>query len=153
MKEKLNPMKNLPNLSDLNNLKVQRKHLEEAEATFREAIEDQFDVLEEVARKWGRTILIIGGTALVGFGIAQAIIQARREKNEESTTPDTEESPQQVTVTKKEESAIVRAIKNQIAMFLAGLVKQKLMEFLENIDRLEDDDVDQPQTEGPVKEV
>jgi len=128
-------------LDDLKNAKVSREQLEKAEAGFREAIEQQLDVLEDTVSKWGRTLLVASGTALLGFGIAQIIIKSRSGNDE-----DTEEVPQKeeaassenVPVFEKLASPIVQQIKDQMALFLASLVKQKLMEFLERINRLED---------------
>ncbi|MEL6534448.1 MAG: hypothetical protein AAFQ98_03500 [Bacteroidota bacterium] len=147
-------------LDDLKNAKVSREQLEKAEAGFRDAIEKQLDVLEDQVTKWGHTLLVASGTALLGFGIAQVIIKSRNKSEEdqeetpEKETQDQTESSENIPVFERLASPIVEQIKEQMALFLAALVKQKLVEFLERINRLEDveeaeevDSDEQPTTE------
>ncbi|HAA12381.1 MAG TPA: hypothetical protein DCE41_12050 [Cytophagales bacterium] len=142
-------------LDDLKNAKVSREQLEKAEAGFREAIEQQLDVLEDSVSKWGRTFLVASGTALLGFGVVQFITKGRSTEEEdevadskEGTSSQPAESSENVPVLERIASPIVQQIKEQMALFLAALVKQKLMEFLERINRLDGEEIDNPKAEA-----
>ena len=129
----MNPM------SSLKNLKVKQEQLEEVEASFRKAIERQLDEIGENAQRWGRMALIIGGTAVLAYGVVQ-LLTSKEDENAAQGSVDKAEVPVPQS-RRAADSPVVKAIKEQIALFLSAMVKQKLYELLERLGTMEAEEV------------
>lgn len=139
-------LKNLDPKNSLKDIKVSKEQLEQAEQSFRQAIENQFGQLEDQASRWGKNILVISGVALLAFGITRALTHTGDEETSDSNKG--EEGSNTASPVAPQESPIIKAIKEQVAMFLAAWAKKKIMELLEKMDRL-----DEAVVEGEAEEL
>ncbi|HEY8399975.1 MAG TPA: hypothetical protein VIK89_01865 [Cytophagaceae bacterium] len=108
---------------DYNEIGKEKKALMVTSQTHKLAMEQELARLAEKAKKVSTTALIIGGTALAVYFIGKFFFSGRgKKKIVVGKKPATE-----LMIAKpKEESAIVRMIKEQIALFLIALAKEKL---------------------------
>lgn len=91
------------------------------------ALEHQIADLKSNTKDWAKKGLIIGGSLLVTYKIAQFLFF----KEEESSIDEKIHSTNAVHY--KKESPVFNAIKSSVSLFLVGLAKEKLKDFLENI--------------------
>ena len=96
----------------------------------RENVNDLYDDLENRGKK----VLIIGGVLVVAYGILDLILKSRTPQIEEYEVDGEEKIQQPLVSTKpKQDSYIIRSIKEQIAALIMALAKQALKEVLENL--------------------
>lgn|GEM_PF-4619013 len=96
----------------------------------RENVNDLYDDVENRGKK----VLIIGGVLVVAYGILDLILKSRTPQIEEYEEAGEEKIQQPLVSTKpKQDSYIIRSIKEQIAAFIMALAKQALNEVLENL--------------------
>ncbi len=96
----------------------------------RENVNDLYDDVENRGKK----VLIIGGVLVVAYGILDLILKSRTPQIEEYEVDGEEKIQQPLVSTKpKQDSYIIRSIKEQIAAFIMALAKQALNEVLENL--------------------
>ncbi len=91
------------------------------------ALENQIADLKSNTKDWAKKGLIIGGVLLATYKIAQLLFF----EDDESTTD--EKLKPINTVYHKKESAVFNAVKSSVSLFLVGLAKQKLKDFLNNL--------------------
>lgn len=91
------------------------------------ALENQIADLKSNTKDWAKKGLIIGGSLLATYKIAQFLFF----DNDESTVK--EEQKPVNTIYHKKESVIFNAVKSSVSLFLVGLAKQKLKDFLNNL--------------------
>lgn len=112
-------------------LSPDRSGLMQTNVHYQEALEDQLSELKKDAESWVKGAAIIGGMVFVGYSIYKLFM----EKEEEVETAHEEKEAVLTPVHNKGESRIVRMIKESIALFLIGIAKQKIQEFLKNLER------------------
>ena len=96
----------------------------------RENVNDLYDDVENRGKK----VLIIGGVLVVAYGILDLILKSRTPQIEEYEVDGEEKIQQPLVSTKpKQDSYIIRSIKEQIAALIMALAKQALKEVLENL--------------------
>ena len=104
-----------------------RRGLMQTNADYQEALEDQLTALKQEAESWLKGAAIIGGIIFVGYSFYKLFMEKEdmpMQENEATLTP----------VHNKSESSIVRMIRESIALFLIGIAKQKIQEFLQNLE-------------------
>lgn len=100
--------------------------LELANAKFREALDEQIKGIEGDVEVWSKRALVFGGALFVGYSVFRLF------SGEEETTDST---PQMATIVSQRESGIVRLIKQQISLFILGVARKTLLDFLNLNDR------------------
>ncbi len=91
------------------------------------ALENQIADLKSNTKDWAKKGLIIGGVLLATYKIAQLLFF----EDDESTI---DEKPEPVSpVYHKKESAVFNAVKSSVSLFFVGLAKEKLKDFLKNL--------------------
>ena len=108
-----------------------RKGLVQTNVQYQEALEDQLSELKKEAEGWIKGAAIVGGLIFVGYSMYKLFME--NDVEEEMQTQEKETVP--VPVHSNSESSIVRMIKESIALFLIGIAKQKIQEFLQNLER------------------
>lgn len=76
--------------------------------------------------QWGKTFLIVGGTVWVTYKIIKGLSSHQQERERQQSLQD----QQYALATVKPSSRIAKMIKQQIALFLIAIIKQKLTEAL-----------------------
>lgn len=108
-----------------------RDFLMKQSENFRNAINSDFGELKDESVRVGKAGMWIGSVLLGGY----LIFQLLRKKESHVFSPDGEKGV--VVVNPRKESMIVNSIKGAIASFLLAIAKQKLMEYLESKEILE----------------
>ena len=91
------------------------------------ALENQIANLKSNTKDWAKKGLIIGGTLLATYKIAQFLFF------EEDESSIDEKSSLINTTPPKKESAVFNAVKSAVSLFLVGLAKEKLKDFFKNL--------------------
>ena len=107
-----------------------RRGLMRSNVEYQEALEDQLSGLKKDAESWMKGAAIVGGMIFVGYSIYKLFM----EKEETEEVQENEGVLTPVPVQDKSESSVVRMIKESIALFLIGIAKQKIQEFLQNLE-------------------
>ena len=94
------------------------------------AIEEQLGGLKANAGKIGKNTLVIGGVLLVSYLIVRALAKEKKPGKGLVTQP---ERHLPATAVVRRESTIVNMIKQQIALFLIAIAKQKITEVIEQL--------------------
>lgn len=99
------------------------------------SIDNDVDKIKEYVEEYGKNFLIITGSLLATYVLLRIITKSSDEDDKiVKSIPLKSEvygsQPQQVVHVVKEESEIVKQIKNSIALFLISIAKQKLQEFI-----------------------
>ena len=108
-----------------------RSDLVQTNVHYQEALEDQLSELRSEAEGWIKGAAIIGGMIFVGYSLYKLFIE--NDEKEEFAAP--EKEAVLTPVVNNNESSIVRMIKESIALFLIGIAKQKIQDFLQNLER------------------
>lgn len=103
--------------------------LNRATEKYKKAIESQVDDLKANAGKIGKNTLIIGGTLVAGYLIVRLLVG--KDKSTQLSFEKEERSLPAAPV--KREYAIVSLIKQQIALFLIAIAKEKLLHAIEQL--------------------
>ena len=109
-----------------------RRGLMRSNIQYQEALEDQLSGLKKDAESWMKGAAMIGGMIFVGYSIYKLFME--KEETEEVPVQENEAVLTPVPVQDKSESSVVRMIKESIALFLIGIAKQKIQEFLQNLE-------------------
>ncbi|MFN6944334.1 MAG: hypothetical protein ACK4ND_05265 [Cytophagaceae bacterium] len=118
------------------------------------ALTDELDDLKEDIKGIGTKALLIGGGALVAYFVFKKIFskKGKKEKGPQKVVyadPNTQMIVQQP----KEESAIVKMIKEHIALFIIGIVKEKLAAYIREAELKYIAKANEPQTNGRPSKV
>ncbi|MDJ1470945.1 hypothetical protein QNI19_34790 [Cytophagaceae bacterium DM2B3-1] len=103
--------------------------LNRATEKYKKAIENQVGDLKANAGKIGKNALIIGGTLVAGYLIVRMLVG--KDKTTKLSFEKEERNLPAAPV--KRESAIVSLIKQQIALFLIAIAKEKLLQVIEQL--------------------
>ncbi len=103
-----------------------KAQLSQATEKYKKAIENQVVDLRANAGKIGKNALVIGGVLLVSYAVVRLLVGKEKTKKIEE-----QEKRFLPVAAVKKESRIVSMIKQQIALFLLGIAKQRIAEFLE----------------------
>lgn len=110
---------------ELTDMEDQRHALQQDSEKFLLALEDQLSSLSKEAKKVGTLTLVVGGGLFLGYLIAKNLFPSKKKKIKKveviADTPNTIMVKQP-----KEESPIVKMIKEQITLFLMAVLKEKL---------------------------
>ncbi len=98
-----------------------------ANQAYLDALENQITDLKSNTKDWAKKGLIIGGSLLATYKIAQILFF-----DDDQSTVDKEPQPLNTEYPKKE-SAIFNAVKSSVSLFLVGLAKEKLKDILKNL--------------------
>ncbi len=103
--------------------------LKQVTEKYKNAIENQVGDLKENAGKIGRNAMVIGGVLVVGYLVARLIAGSEKKqvKIDENYHPNMPVAPV------RREFGLVSLIKQQIALFLVAIAKEKLLEAIEQI--------------------
>jgi len=96
---------------------------------YKQAIENQVDDLKVNAGKIGKNALIIGGTLVASYLIVRLLVG--KGKSKETAAP--KENRYLPVAPVKRESSIVSLIKQQIALFLIAIAKEKITKAIEQL--------------------
>lgn len=126
-------MSNPTNATMAETLEQQKELLTQSADRFKHNLEHQWDELKGNAKQWSRTGLIVGGVALVSFLLVRTFFSSTN-KNVISKQGD------HLLVEPKKESMIVSLIKSSIATFLLSVAKEKIINFIEQMNHKQDID-------------
>jgi hypothetical protein len=113
-----------------NNIFSRKESLHRNTEKYKQAIEEQVNILKENAGQISKVALVIGGTLTVTYLLVKILSRSRKKKATILYHPGIDQT-QAITVPRiKEESVIVRTIKGYIATFLIALAQQKLQEVI-----------------------
>jgi hypothetical protein len=96
---------------------------------YKKAIENQVDDLKANAGKIGKNALIIGGTLVISYALVKLLVG----RNKTPKAPGPEENRYLPVAPVKRESGIVSLIKQQIALFLIAIAKEKIIQAIEQL--------------------
>ncbi|MFN3403285.1 MAG: hypothetical protein ACK40G_04265 [Cytophagaceae bacterium] len=115
----------------LEDVDKQREILEKETGLFKEAVESDLKMITADAKKIGFTLLLLGGACAAAYLVTRAIIPSKPKKEKKVTSAPADGL---IVTEPKRESEIVKMIKEQIALFLIALVKEKLTSYLKSLD-------------------
>jgi len=109
------------------NIFTRKEALHRNTEKYKQAIEEQVDILKENAGQISKVVLVIGGTLAISYLLVKLLTRSgrRRRQNFYQIKDDELRVPYH-----KEESIIVRTIKGYIATFLIAIAQQKLQEVI-----------------------
>lgn len=109
------------------NIFTRKEALHRNTEKYKQAIEEQVDILKENAGQISKVALVIGGTLAVSYLLVKLLTRSSRRKRQNfyQVTDNEVQVPYY-----KEESIIVRSIKGYIATFLIAIAQQKLQEVI-----------------------
>jgi hypothetical protein len=118
------------NSEDANtNIFTRKESLHRNTEKYKQAIEEQVNILKENAGQISKVAMVIGGTLAVSYLLVRLLSKDRKKKEKIYYQP-TEQTHALAVPHFKEESIIVRTIKGYIATFLIALAQQKLQEVI-----------------------
>lgn len=104
----------------------------------RQEADEYLEHIKLYASRWGKVLLIAGGTVFITYKIIKGITSNKQQKKELALY---REQQYPVVTSRKPDSKIVRMIKQQIGLFLIAIVKKKLTEALQKRNMLNGDKV------------
>ncbi|KYG82181.1 hypothetical protein EV198_2801 [Roseivirga ehrenbergii] len=131
-------------------MKSRKQELEQSNASYKELLEDQFDLIKNNFQDTGKKALWIGGALVLAYGLTKLITSSASEEDEETEEGQVIEIIPEPSVSKKvklkkivhhepkEESAVVSALKHQAIVFVLGLAAKKLGSFLNELGEKEE---------------
>ena len=96
----------------------------------RHEADEYLENIKLYASHWGKAALIAGGTIFITYKIVKGIAAKQRKIKEERRAA--VQNKQYALASTKPSSRIMRMVKEQIALFLIAIAKQKLSEALKN---------------------
>lgn len=114
-------------------LEHRRKVLSNKSKSLKKQLGDQLEGIKTGLNKWGRTIAIAGGTMVATYIVIRLLMPS--DKKQVNPAPATLEGNPYAVVPQKEESFILRAIKEEITLFLISFAKKKLIAFIEDLNK------------------
>lgn len=114
---------------DENSIDKARRSLEITSQVQKIAMETELAHLASRVKKMGTGALLVGGTALLVFLIGRQLFSSGK-KDKKKVLLEKQPTTQLMIAEPKEESPIVRMIKEQMALFLIAIVKEKLTAFI-----------------------
>jgi hypothetical protein len=96
---------------------------------YKQAIEEQVNILKENAGQISKVALVIGGTLTVTYLLVR-LLSKKGKKKEKTYFQPSEQTPALTVPHFKEDSIVIRTIKGYIATFLIALAQQKLQEVI-----------------------
>ena len=118
------------NSEDANpNIFTRKESLHRSTEKYKQAIEEQVNILKENAGQISKVAMVIGGTLTVSY-LLIILLSKNRKKKEKIYYQPSDQPYTLATPRFKEESIIVRTIKGYIATFLIALAQQKLQEVI-----------------------
>lgn len=116
-------------------LKDRKQVLLDKASLYKKQIRENVNELYDDVENRGKKVLIIGGVLIIAYGILDLILKSRQNNaiEEDYIDDDREIQNPPVSTRPKQDSFIVRSIKEQIAAFIMALAKQTLNEILENL--------------------
>ncbi|HEX8549010.1 MAG TPA: hypothetical protein VF691_18740 [Cytophagaceae bacterium] len=113
---------------DLPELEKQRLHLEKENELYKHALESQLSLFASKAKKTGAVSLAVGGALFVGYFIFKKYLKSNKKK---LAKPPVGVAPTQIVLKHpKQESAIAKMIKEQIAIFIMAVLKKKVDSYI-----------------------
>ncbi|KOF02576.1 hypothetical protein AWW67_01095 [Roseivirga seohaensis] len=131
-------------------MKSRKEELEQSNASYKELLEDQFELIKNNFQDTGKKALWIGGSLLLAYGLTRLITSGTSEEGEETEEGQIIEIIPEPSSSKKmkvrklvqnehtEESAVVSALKHQAIVFVLGLAAKKLGSFLNELGEKEE---------------
>ncbi|MCC5921495.1 MAG: hypothetical protein LAT68_13995 [Cyclobacteriaceae bacterium] len=114
-------------------LKETKRKLDQSVDDLRGVVGDKFEEYKSKSIKIGKTALIVGAAFYFTYKIFGSLFGSKKE-----TVVMEDASSEQLPVkVVSSESKIVTMIKEQIALFLIAIIKQKIAEYLQQLDLLE----------------
>ncbi|MTI32649.1 hypothetical protein [Xanthovirga aplysinae] len=108
------------------------KASDEYKARFGEQVDEIVGNVKQNAEKWGKNLLVISATLAVSYGLFKAFTGEKKGEKEISPGKNLVKSNNYPVIVKPErESTIVRAIKENIALFLLSELKSQLIKLIE----------------------
>ena len=114
-------------------IKDKKQVLLDKASLYKKQIRESVNELYEDVENRGKKVLIIGGALIITYGILDLILKSRQNKVVEEEYEEREIQNPPVSTRPKQDSFIIRSIKEQIAAFIMALAKQTLNEILENL--------------------
>ncbi len=116
-------------MHDKKSIADRKATLSQAANKYRTAIDEQLNGLKANAGNIGKNTLVIGGVLVVSYLIVRAL--AKDKKSAKSAA--TESGRYLPAPPARRESMLVNMIKQQIALFLIAIAKQKITEVIEQL--------------------
>ena len=107
-----------------------REGLMQTNTRYQEALEGQFSDLRSQAENWMKGAAVVGGVIFVGYSFYKVFIEKEDDLEQSTDDPKVALTP----VYDKNESSIVRMIKESIALFLIEIAKEKIQQFLQSLE-------------------
>lgn len=95
---------------------------------YKYAMEDELEKLGLKARRAGTTAILVGGGFFIAYIIAKKLLSLR-------SSSKTKKQGEVMIVRPKKESLVVTLIKEQIALFIFAIAKEKLEGFIKSIEK------------------
>ena len=93
-------------------------------------MEEELGKMVQKAKKVGTTALVVGGLCVVAFIVGKKIF-SKNKKARFVNVVDPNSTTQMMVQQPREESPIIRMVKEQMTMFLIAIVKEKLVAFIQ----------------------
>ena len=116
----------LPAMHDKKSIADRKAALSQSAKKYRTAIDEQLNGLKANAGKIGRNTLVISGVLVVSYLIVRALTKGKKSGKSAATEPERYLPAAPV----RRESRIVSMIRQQIALFLIAIAKQKITEVI-----------------------
>jgi hypothetical protein len=114
----------------MSNVEEQKIALSRKSKLYEVAITDDFEEMKEDLKGIGTKTLLIGGAFLAGIFIAKKLFSGKKKPEKIEKTFYADPNAQMVIHQPKQESTIVRMIKEHIALFIIGIIKEKLAAYI-----------------------
>ncbi|MDN4165727.1 hypothetical protein QWY31_09450 [Cytophagales bacterium LB-30] len=116
----------------MDDISARKSTLKKSSEEYRKTLEGQFNSLKDNAEKWGKTVVIVGLSMFVVYKLVRAL--AGSDEAEERIILKSEGTPYPVPTYTERRYSIFDTIKEQIALFLIAIAREKLMKYLESLE-------------------
>ncbi len=130
MKKETQERKESPASNGAHRTLSDREGLMQTNTQYQHALEGQFSDLKSQAESWMKGAAVVGGVIFVGYSFYKVFIEKDDESEKSTEEPKVALTP----VHNKNESSIVRMIKESIALFLIEIAKEKIQQFLQSLE-------------------
>jgi hypothetical protein len=113
--------------NSFDNEEDQKNFLSQSTDRFKQALENQLQDFRKNAGHWARTGLVVGGVLVLTYVVARKIFSDKKSKKAYKADGLVAES--------KQESLIVSMIKSSIATFLLSIAREKIIQFIEQMNQ------------------
>jgi len=119
----------------MENVAAQKTTLKKSADDYKSAISNQIEHIKANAAQYGKTILIVGGVIFITYKLVRMLTSRDEDDVEVKVVGGAHPVP---VYASRSGRSIFDMIKEQIALFIIAIAKEKLVKYLQNLDMFKD---------------